>query len=90
LRNFLLRHHTLYGFLKEQLGLDFHHAVAWLKPVTADADLAGRLDIPQGSGLLYIEQVDYDSGGVPLVLADEFHVAEAFTFTVYRSRLSPG
>jgi DNA-binding GntR family transcriptional regulator len=43
-----------------------------------------------GSGLLYIEQVDYDTENRPLVLADEFHVADAFTFTVYRSQLGPG
>ena len=90
LEPYLLREHSLYGFLKDRLDLDFLHAVAWLRPVTADTDLSDRLKILPGSGLLYIEQVDYDSDGVPLVLADEFHVAEAFTFTVYRSRLAPG
>ncbi|MEP7357318.1 MAG: GntR family transcriptional regulator, partial [Anaerolineales bacterium] len=90
LEAYLLREHSLYGYLKSRLDLDFHHAVAWLRPVTADADLAGRLQIETGSGLLYIEQVDFGADGVPLVLADEFHVAEAFTFTVYRSRLPPG
>ncbi len=90
LETYLLQEHSLYGYLKHRLDLDFHHAVAWLRPVTADADLAGRLQILPGSGMLYIEQVDYSSDGVPLVLADEFHVAEVFTFTVYRSRLTPG
>ncbi len=90
LEAFLLSEQSLYGYLRAKLGLDFHHAGAWLRPVTADEEMAERLHIPQGSGLLYIEQVDYDAAGSPLVLADEFHVAEAFTFTVYRSRLSPG
>jgi DNA-binding GntR family transcriptional regulator len=90
LEAYLMREHSLYGYLKDRLDLDFHHAVAWLRPVTADADLAGQLQILPGSGLLHIEQVDYNSDGSPLVLADEFHVAEAFTFTVYRSRLAPG
>ena len=86
----LLREHSLYSYLRTKLALDFHHALAWLRPITADAALAEKLSIPEGSGMLHIEQVDYDAGGAPLVLADEFHVAEAFTFTVYRSRLSPG
>ncbi len=90
LEDFLLSEQSLYGYLRAKLGLDFHHAGAWLRPVTADDEMAERLHIPLGSGLLYIEQVDYDTAGSPLVLADEFHVAEAFTFTVYRSRLSPG
>ena len=90
LESFLVREQSLYGYLREKLGLDFHHAGAWLRPVTADVALAEKLDIPLGSGVLYIEQVDYDAAGRALVLADEFHVAEAFTFTVYRSRLAPG
>jgi GntR family transcriptional regulator len=90
LEAYLLEHQSLYGFLRDKLGLDFHHAGAWLRPVMADPLLAERLAIPQGSPLLYIEQVDYDVNGQPLVLADEFHVAEAFNFTVYRSRLAPG
>jgi GntR family transcriptional regulator len=90
LEAYLVREQSLYGYLREKLGLDFHHAGAWLRPVTADEALAEKLGIPLGSGVLYIEQVDYDAAGAPLVLADEFHVAEAFTFTVYRSRLAPG
>ena len=86
----LLREHSLYSYLRARLALDFHHALAWLRPITADAELAEKLQIPEGSGMLHIEQVDYDPNSAPLVLADEFHVAEAFTFTVYRSRLSPG
>lgn len=90
LESFLRREHSLYAYLRDTLGLDFHHAVAWLRPVTADEAMAAKLDTPVGSGLLLLEQVDYDTAGAPLVLADEFHVAEAFTFTVYRSRLAPG
>ncbi len=90
LEEYLLKHQSLYGFLRDKLSLDFHHAGAWLRPVMADAMLAERLEVSPGSPLLYIEQVDYDVNGQPLVLADEFHVAEAFNFTVYRSRLAPG
>ena len=90
LEAFLMREHSLYAYLRDTLGLDFHHAVAWVRPVTADEAMAEKLDTSLGSGLLHLEQVDYDTAGAPLVLADEFHVAEAFTFTVYRSRLAPG
>ena len=49
-----------------------------------DGEQSGCIDVGNG------KQVDYDVNGQPLVLADEFHVAEAFNFTVYRSRLAPG
>ncbi|MGH9877844.1 MAG: GntR family transcriptional regulator [Nitrososphaerales archaeon] len=90
LKRFLLAHQSLYAFLKEKLLLDIHHAMAWLRPMTADDSIADRLEISAGSGLLYIEQVDYDPGGNPIVLADEYHVAEAFTWTVYRTSLGLG
>ena len=90
LEAYLKRHQSLYGFLREKLGLDFHHAGAWLRPLIADPLLVERLHVAPDSALLYIEQVDYDVNGQPLVLADEYHVAEAFNFTVYRSRLAPG
>ena len=89
-RQYLLAHQSLYGLLKEKLSLNIHHAMAWLRPVAATPALAQRLHTLVGSGLLYIEQVDYDTENRPLVLADEFHVADAFTFTVYRSQLGPG
>ncbi len=89
-RQYLLAHQSLYGFLKEKLALELHHAMAWLRPVTATPLLAQRLQILVGSGLLHIEQVDYDADNRALVLADEFYVADAFTFTVYRSHLGSG
>jgi len=90
LEQFLLARQSLYAFLKEKLLLEIHHAMAWLRPLTAEHAIAERLETPVGSGILYLEQVDYDPGGSPLVLADEYHVAEAFTFTVYRTSLGPG
>jgi GntR family transcriptional regulator len=58
--------------------------VARLFPLTADADLAERLDIPPGSPLLLMDQIDYDQEGRPVVHAREWHVANAFEITVYR------
>ena len=90
LEEFLLTHQSLYAFVKEKLLLEIHHAVSWLKPMTADRSVAEKLQIAVGSSILYIEQVDYDPSGDPLVLADEYHVAGVFTFTVYRASFAPG
>jgi len=90
LEQFLLTHQSLYAFVKEKLHLEIHHAVSWLKPMTADPSVAEKLQIAVGSSILYIEQVDYDPSGDPLVLADEYHVAGVFTFTVYRASFAPG
>ncbi len=85
LKAFLEANQSMYAFMRERLGLETHHAIAWLRPVTAERLVAEKLRVPIDSGLLYLEQVDYDADGRPLILADEYHVAGAFTFTVYRT-----
>jgi GntR family transcriptional regulator len=76
---------SMYLFLRKRLSLDIHHAIAWISPLSADKLVSDKLQVPLGSGILYIEQVDYSPNGEPCALADEYHVANAFTFTVYRS-----
>jgi GntR family transcriptional regulator len=76
---------SLYVFIEANLSERVHHAIAHISPLAADVNVADKLDIPFGSGILYLEQVDYNSEGDPLWLAKEYHVANAFTFAVYRS-----
>ena len=82
---FLRENYSMYIFLSEKLALDIHHAVAWISPLSADKFVSDKLQIQLGSGILYIEQVDYSANGDPYILADEYHVANAFIFSVYRS-----
>lgn len=65
--------------------LPVHHGVATLTPGFADADTARRLDVPRGSLLLSIEQVDSTVDGVPVLVSLEHHLADAFSFTVLRN-----
>lgn len=82
---FLEENQSMYKFLDEKMSLDMHHAVAWISPLSSDKFVSDKLHIKSGSGILYIEQVDYSSDGEPYVLADEYHVADMFTFSVYRN-----
>ncbi len=65
-------------------GAAIHHGVATLRPVTADAFLAASLGVAEGAPLLELRQVDYDEADAALAAAQEYHVADAFDFTVYR------
>jgi len=85
IEKYLAENKSMYLFLRKQLSLDIHHAIAWISPLSADKLVSDKLQVPLGSGILYIEQVDYSPSGEPCALADEYHVANAFTFTVYRS-----
>lgn len=76
---------SMYAFIRERLGMEIHHGIAWIRPLSAEAYLAEKLSIPRGSSILHLEQVDIGDDGEPLALADEYYVADAFTFYIYRS-----
>jgi GntR family transcriptional regulator len=72
-----------------QAGIVVQRGVASLRPANADRGLARRLAVPEGTLLLYIHQVDYDSEGRPVLLSHEHHVADAFEITVVRRGPGP-
>jgi GntR family transcriptional regulator len=70
--------------LYEAFGAAIHHGVATLRPVTADPFLADSLQIAEGAALLELRQIDYDEADQAVAAAQEYHVGDAFDFTVYR------
>ena len=84
-RSFLESHQSIYGYLEQELNLSIDHATAWLRPMLADTKIAKSLDVPLNSPILYLEQIDYDTEGNPLLLTDEYFSSDSFTFSVHRS-----
>jgi GntR family transcriptional regulator len=85
IEQFLANNQSMYRFMKQRLGIDIHHGIAWIQPLTAENYLAEKLQVPGGSNLLHIEQIDFGNDGDPLALSDEYYVADAFKFYIYRS-----
>ena len=77
-------HRSIYDVLERDLGIVIHHGVARFRPVRADQVVAGHLGVPRGELLLYLWQVDYAQDGTPVLSSHEFHLADAFDFTVVR------
>jgi GntR family transcriptional regulator len=75
---------SIYEVLERDLGVVIHHGVARFRPVRADHAVAGRLSVPRGELLLYLWQVDYAEDGAAVLSSHEFHLADAFDFTVVR------
>ena len=85
IEEFLEEHQSMYAFLRERCRMEIHHGIAWIRPLLVEGYIAEKLELPRGSSILHIEQVDFTPDGVPFALADEYYVADAFTFSVYRS-----
>jgi GntR family transcriptional regulator len=77
-------HQSIYEVLERDLGIVIHHGVARFRPVRADHAVARRLGVSRGELLLYIWQVDYAEDGAAVLSSHEFHLAEAFDFSVVR------
>jgi GntR family transcriptional regulator len=82
---YLKEHQSFYDFLFQRLSLEIHHGLAWIQPCSAGDYIAEKLQISSDSNILHLEQVDFDMNGDPVALADEFYVADAFRFYIYRS-----
>jgi GntR family transcriptional regulator len=76
---------SVYGFFRQRLSLEIHHGIAWIRPLSAEQYIADKLQIRVGSNILHIEQVDFGVDGEPVALSDEYYVADAFRFYIYRS-----
>ena len=75
---------SVYEVLERDLGIVIDHGIARFRPVRADAVAARSLDVPRGELMLYLWQVDYAEDGAPLLSSHEFHLADAFDFSVVR------
>ena len=76
---------SVYGFFRQRLSLEIHHGIAWIRPLSAEQYIADKLQIRVGSNILHLEQVDFNVDGEPVALSDEYYVADAFRFYIYRS-----
>jgi len=81
--DFVKSNESLYRTL-ESIGVIIHHGIAELRPVQVTREFAAELEVPVGELLLHIEQVDYTSQGEAVLLSHEYHVADAFSVSVYR------
>jgi GntR family transcriptional regulator len=75
---------SVYELLEANAQVAIQHGVVSIEPIAADLAMARKLKIPAGSLLLYLRQIDYDRSGDPILLSHEYHLGDAFEFTVVR------
>jgi GntR family transcriptional regulator len=74
---------SVYRALAER-GLTIHHGVATMRPSVADSRIAVRLEVPKGSLLLTLFQVDSTADGVVALVSLEIYRADTFEVSIYR------
>ncbi len=88
LKELLIHKVSLYRIFEEDLHQPIDYGITRLRPIVADTQFIRQfeLDIPKGSAVLYMEQLDYSRNREPLLLSYEYHLAEYSSFTIYRHR----
>jgi GntR family transcriptional regulator len=76
-------HPSLFGLLSSS-GHAADHETATLRAVASTSRTAKVLGIRRGKPLLYVEEIDYDRDGTPVMLSREWHVSEAFDLRINR------
>jgi GntR family transcriptional regulator len=74
---------SLFALLRSS-GHAADHATATLKAVPSTNCAAKVLGVRRGKPVLYIEEVNYDRDGRPVMVSREWHVSEAFDMRINR------
>ena len=77
----------IFHFLQRSCGVYPYLDLTDLRAVPADKKLAEVLQVPEGTPLLYMEEVDYDIDGRPVFCSAEYFADGIFRHTVLRKKL---
>lgn len=77
----------IFSFLHDFCGIDPCMDVTTVRPAVADAALSEMLQVPPGSPLLNLEELDLDQNGAPVFLSSQYFADGIFQHTVIRKKL---
>ena len=79
---------SLYKLLSGR-GHNIDHARTIITPVLATSELARILDVPRGTPLQHLKQIDFNTAGRPVMRSLEWHVPSVIELRVYRRGPGP-
>ncbi len=77
----------IFHFLRQFCGVTPYLDLTDVHPARADAELAEVFNVPMGTPLLYMDEVDYDIDGAPVFCSKEYYVDGIIRHTVMRKKL---
>ena len=77
----------IFHFLQQFCGIVPYMDLTDLRPAVADAALAEVFQVPMGSPLLNMDEVDFDIDGKPVFCSNEYFADGIFRHTVMRKKL---
>jgi GntR family transcriptional regulator len=78
---------SIFEFMREKCSEQIESDLSHVKPVIADEKLAKIFKIDPCEPLLYLDEVGYTAGNVPVLLSEEYFNPKVFDFSVFRRKL---
>lgn len=77
----------VFQLLQDKCRINCFMDMARLRPIVADEALAEVLQIERGTPLLYVEEVDHDIEGKPILFSRQYFVGDYVQHNILRKRL---
>ncbi len=76
----------IFSFLKQFCGLEAHMDLTEVRPAVADEALAEIFCVPLGTPLLYLDELDYDKEGMPMLYSPQYYIGGVIQHTMLRMK----
>ncbi len=76
----------IFSFLKEYCDLESHMDITEVQPAVASAELAKMLHVKEGAPLLYLDELDYDKEGMPILYSPQYYIGGVIKHTLLRMK----
>ena len=76
----------IFSFLKQFCALEPHMDLTEVRPEVASAALAGMFLVPVGTPLLYLDELNYDKEGMPMLYSPQYYIGGVIPHTLLRMK----
>lgn len=76
----------IFSFLKQFCGLEPHMDLTEVRPAVADATMAKMFCVSEGTPLLYLDEIDYDKEGMPMLYSPQYYIGGVIQHTMLRMK----
>lgn len=76
----------IFSFLLKYCGLEPHMDITEVRPAVANAVLASIFRVAEGTPLLYLDELDYDKEGMPMLYSPQYYIGGVIKHTLLRMK----
>ncbi|MEA4869023.1 MAG: GntR family transcriptional regulator [Christensenella sp.] len=76
----------IFSFLKKFCALEAHMDLTEVRPAVADHALSEIFQVAEGTPLLYLDEINYDKEGMPMLYSPQYYIGGVIPHTLLRMK----